>query len=150
MRKRVAMLLALAVLGTGAPLHAQGADDDADAVRAAARGFKDALIAGDAEKALSYLHPAVLIFEGGHGETRDDYAGGHLGADMAFLAAVPPTVVDDDVLVEGDLALYTSESTSEGEFRGREIRSRSAETMVLVRTDEGWWIRHIHWSSGRR
>lgn len=72
-----------------------------------------------------------------------------IAGDIGFLKSVPPVLTSDQVTVYGDMALYTSESTSTGEYRDREINSRGAETLVLLRTEAGWKIRHIHWSSGR-
>jgi hypothetical protein len=40
-----------------------------------------------------------------------------------------------------------AESRTTGQTRGRDIDSRGAETIVLVRESSGWRIRHIHWSS---
>ncbi len=108
-----------------------------------------ALAAGDSLRALTFLHPEVVVYEGGHAESLQQYRSGHLRADIAFLQAVKQETTGDRVVLSGDMALYLSESTSKGTYRGREIDSRGAETMVLVRTPAGWKIRHIHWSSGR-
>lgn len=142
-------ILASVVLMLGLPSSGAAQGDDEASVREAAHGFKAALVAGDGDLALTFLHPDVLIYEGGHGEDYDAYASGHLAGDIGFLSAVPPVLTSDHVTVQGDMALYTSESTSTGTYRDREINSRGAESLVLLRTDSGWKIRHIHWSSGR-
>lgn len=121
---------------------------DAAEVRAVVSAFKSALRGGDGEAALARLHPDVRIFEGGHAETREEYEGGHLGADMRFLQAVESTTTWDRILIDSETALYMSQFTVEGEYRDREIDSRGTETMVLLRTEAGWRILHIHWSSG--
>jgi ketosteroid isomerase-like protein len=117
-------------------------------VRAVAAGFRAALVEGDSATALGYLHPELVVYEGGRRESLGEYRSGHLAGDMAYLAAVPPVLQDDTVVVAGDMALYLGESTSRGTFRGREIDRGTAETLVMVRTPAGWRIRHVHWSSG--
>ncbi|MGH7557653.1 MAG: hypothetical protein ACREMD_07740 [Gemmatimonadota bacterium] len=45
------------------------------------------------------------------------------------------------------VAVIISEYTMTGTFRDRAIDAHGAETIVLESSDEGWKIRHIHWSS---
>lgn len=132
--------------GTAAQPAPRG-DVDAAAVREAVRAFHDALAAGDSAGALARLHPEVRIFEGGHAETLTEYRSGHLAADMAFSAAVGREVLDEWVFGGGDRAVYLSEYRMAGTFRGEKVEAHGTETMVLLRTAEGWRIRHIHWSS---
>ncbi len=122
-------------------------EQEAAAIRGTVEAFKQALRSGNTEAALAQLHPEVRVFEAGHAETRTEYAEGHLAADMAFLQAVESATTEDRVDLGGDMALYESQYTSKGEFRGREIDSHGTETMVLVRSGDGWKILHIHWSS---
>lgn len=113
------------------------------------REFKAALAAGDSVRAIGYLHPDVIVYEGGHAETLIEYRSGHLGADMAFAAATTSETRQERVVLGDGMALYFGEHETTGEFRGRTIDSRGTESIVLVRTPEGWRIRHIHWSSRR-
>jgi len=122
---------------------------DEAAIREAVEGFSRALAAGDSLRALGFLHPEVVVYEGGHAESLQQYRSGHLRADIAFLQAVKQETTRDRVVLSEDMALYLSEYTSRGTYRGREIDSRGTETMVLVPTPQGWKIRHIHWSSSR-
>lgn len=125
-----------------------GADTvDTSTVAATVHAFHDALAAGDSAGALALLHPDVRVFEGGHAETLAEYRSGHLAADMSFSAAVDREVLSESVSAEDERALYLAEYRMAGTFRGREIEAHGAETMVLVRTGDGWRIRHIHWSS---
>lgn len=117
------------------------------AIRAVVQGFRDALAAGDSIAALSYLHPDLIVFEGGVAETLAEYRASHLAADMEYAAAVETTALESGVSVRSDMALWVSKNESKGEFRGQAIDSRGAETMVLLPTDGGWKIVHIHWSS---
>jgi ketosteroid isomerase-like protein len=116
-------------------------------VRDVVHAFKAALHAGDSLAVLDLLHPEVRVYEGGHAETREQYRSGHLRSDIAFLGAVKTETTRDQVIVGSDVALYMSEYTVNGEYRGREIDAHGTETIALVPTDAGWRIRHIHWSS---
>lgn len=139
------LTLLICTSGTG---EAQVADEATRSeVRSAVEAYARALASGDSLAALGLLHPDVVIYEGGHAETREEYRSGHLRSDIAFASAVKRTVTADDVMLIGDAALYTSEYTAAGRFRDRDIDSHGTETMVLVRTTDGWKIRHIHWSS---
>lgn len=116
-------------------------------VRQVVRNFRAALSSGDSTMVVQLLHPEARIYEGGHAETREQYRSGHLRADIAFLKAVESETIWDQVLPTEGLAIYMSERQTTGEYQGREIDSQSTETIALVRTPQGWRIRHIHWSS---
>ncbi len=119
-----------------------------DSVAAAVHAFHDALAAGDSARALALLHSDVQVFESGHAEDLEEYRSGHLGADMEFAASTERELLAEEVSrLDGRLALYLSEYRMTGSFRGREIDGHGTETMLLVRSAEGWRIRHIHWSS---
>ncbi|HUP21209.1 MAG TPA: nuclear transport factor 2 family protein [Gemmatimonadota bacterium] len=142
------LILSLALAAFATPLAAQTAHAGSEEeVRDVVESFHSALESGDSTTALGYLQPDVVIYEGGHAETLAQYRTGHVRGDIAFAAATNREVVEAAVTVWGDQALYTSTSHTTGQYRGREIDSRGTETMLLVRTPEGWRIRHIHWSS---
>ena len=153
--RRAALALALTFAGmpvaaqvrTAAPPDPASPVGAAAEIRAIVTGYASALSSGDSAGALALLHPEATIYEGGHAETYAQYRAGHLPSDIAFASAVKRTTTRDDVLVTGDAALYTSEYASKGRFRNRDIDSHGTETMVLLRTRDGWKIRHIHWSS---
>jgi ketosteroid isomerase-like protein len=152
MRNHAWVLAMLAVAAASPPARAAAQDDAGPSetereVQAVVHGFKAALLAGDSLAVLDLLHPEVRVFEGGHAETRDQYRSGHLRSDIAFLGAVTTDTMWDQVVVGSDVALYLSEYTVKGEYRGREIDAHGTETIALVPTQEGWRIRHIHWSS---
>ena len=144
----------LTIFAIGLTLSVPAAGQDtADAtgieqeVHEVVKAFKDALRTGDGEAVLQVLHTDVRIYEGGHAETREQYGSGHLDVDIEFLQAVETTTSWERVIPGRDMALYMSEGTASGDFRGRPIDTRNTETLVLVLTDAGWRIRHIHWSS---
>jgi ketosteroid isomerase-like protein len=120
---------------------------DEDAIRAVVEGFHGALSTGDSTRAIGYLHPDLVVYEGGHAETLDEYRSGHLAGDIAFSGAVEFTTTRDAVISGRDNSLYLREYSITGTYRDRAIDARGVETIALARTGEGWKIRHIHWSS---
>lgn len=141
---------AIALLAAGVPpdLRGQEPEDlDETQVREVVQGFKSALAAGDSTAALGYLHRDLVVYEAGHAESLAEYRAGHLATDMEFAAAVTTTPVQQGVIVRDDMALWVSEGESKGTFRGRAIDSHGTETIVLVATEAGWKILHVHWSS---
>lgn len=151
----VVLTVALALLTTPAALAAQGGATPPSAtatspeaeVREVVEAFGRALAAADSIAALGHLHPDVVVYEGGHAETLEEYRSHHLGHDIAFLQATEQATTREQVTVSGDVALSLRESATRGRYRDREVNALGTETLVLVRTPEGWKIRHIHWSS---
>ena len=68
-------------------------------------------------------------------------------ADMAFLKAVESTLLEHQVFTQGDIAFSIARSSTEGSYKGKEIKSIGMETITLKNTDNGWKITHIHWSN---
>jgi ketosteroid isomerase-like protein len=150
------VVVALLALTPPLPAAAQGATgsgtaaaqtSDSAAIAEVVGGFHDALAGGDRARALELLAPEARILEGGGIETVEEYAAGHLPADMAFAAAVPRERGPLQVVIHGDMAWAMSTSVARGTYRDREIDSRGAELVVLSRHEEGWRIEAIHWSS---
>ena len=110
-----------------------------------------AALQGDRREAvLALMTTDVTVYESGEAEnSRDEYAGQHLDADMSFARATTTTIEDRRVVEMGDAALVLSRTATAGAFEGKPISSRGVETMVLQRVDGGWRIMHIHWSSRR-
>ena len=149
MRRRLAPAIAALFL-IAVPAFAQEPDAEAEespAIRSVVQGFKAALAAGDSTAALGYLHADLVVYEGGHAETLAEYRAGHLAADMEFAAAVETEAVTQGLVVRPGMALWVSEMETKGEFRGRAIDSQGTETIVLLPTDAGWKILHVHWST---
>ncbi len=127
-----------------AEMHPEMLDDALEAVRA----FHRALATGDTAAAVSWLHPEVRVHEAGGTETLDEYRAHHLGADARFSAAVTRTIEEEAIEALGGRAvLYRATTRTVGRIGEREIDARGAETIVLVRTAEGWRLRDVHWSS---
>ncbi|MFN4287372.1 MAG: nuclear transport factor 2 family protein [Brevundimonas sp.] len=154
--KRLLFAAILAVAAPGAMAHdgaraAANTQGDGEAARpavAAVEAFHAALGSGDAEAALALLAPDVMVLEeGGAERSREEYAGHHLPADMAFAAATETVTTHRAAWIEGDLAWVLTEGRVTRRFSDRPVDRLTAETMILQRHADGWRIRHIHWSS---
>lgn len=127
------------------------AEDEPSSPQDTVAAFHAALSRGDRDAALAVLDPKVLIFESGGAElSRDEYASHHLGGDIEFSAATSSTIVDQRSGSSDDTAWVLTRSETSGIFRDKTINSRGVETMLLRRTEHGWRIVHIHWSSRSR
>ena len=137
-----------------ASLQAQAAapaPSDSSAVAAVVTAFHAAMERGDSLAAMAMLAPDVEVLETGGIEDRAEFRAHHLAADIEFARAVKQVRTPLKVKVQGDVAWTSGTSTSAGTFRGREINSSGAESMVLARGADGrWMIRSIHWSSRSR
>ncbi len=130
------------------PASAQSTNEAASSAIAIVDAFHAALRSGAADAVLAFLAEDVMVLEeGGAERSREEYAGHHLPADMAFAAATTAEVTRRAAWVEGDVAWVLSEGRTTGTFNDRPINSLTAETMILHRSADGWRIRHIHWSS---
>ena len=150
---RTATILAIgacAIAGIPKASQAQATTTDSIAVSEALRHFHDALTRGDSAAALALLADDAVVLEAGSIESRTEYRGHHLPADIRFVAAVPAKAGPLQVVLAGDVAWVISTSEVAGTFEGRAINSIGAELAVLTRTAKGWQIRAIHWSSRRR
>jgi hypothetical protein len=112
-----------------------------------ADAFHAALQKGDRGAALAALDDSVQIYEQGWVEnSKAEYADHHLGADMKFAAATTSRQTARNGSLVGDLAFVTTESAN-GTFEAKPVDTINLETMVLRRSEKGWRIVHIHWSS---
>lgn len=147
------LLFTLAASGALAAQEAASAaavSRDSAAVAGVVLAYHRALSTGDSTAALALLSDDAVILETGGVETRQEYRAHHLPADIQFAQAVPSQSTGVRVKVMGDAAWAWSTSTTQGEFRGRQVNSAGAELMVLARSAGGWKISAIHWSSRTR
>jgi ketosteroid isomerase-like protein len=134
------------LLITGSEILA--AEPEAGSPSATVEAFHEALAAEDKGTALGLLAPTVIIYEsGGAEQSRDEYASHHLGADCEFSKATTRKIVDQQIDRASDLALVLTRTETNGRFRGKELDLAGTETMLLRKTEDGWRIVHIHWSS---
>jgi ketosteroid isomerase-like protein len=153
----LAAVLALLALPLSAQTtaHAHGAPGtthqaDSAAVAAAVERYHQALASADSAGALALLTADAVILESGGVESRAEYRSHHLQSDIEFARAIGGTRGPVRVRVQGDVAWAISTSTTQGEFRGRQINAAGAELMVFTRTLQGWRIAAIQWSSRNR
>jgi len=123
---------------------------DSTAVVSVARRFREILATGDTTGINALLAPDLRVLEGGTVENRQEYFSHHLSADIEFAKAVKQEQTPLSHSCDGNVAWLISTSTSTGKFKGRDINSAGAELLILSRTEKGWQIRAIHWSSARR
>jgi len=131
------------------PAMMLSAEDEPGSPRDTVAAYHAALSSADRDAALAVLDPEVLIFESGGAElSRDEYAAHHLGGDMEFSAATARTIVDQRSGRSDEVAWVLTRPHRS--FHGKAIDVRGVETMLLRRTEHGWRIVHIHWSSRSR
>lgn len=132
----------------GMPVYVQNiAPAAADAVKVV-DAFSAAIKAVKLDEAEKLLDPQVLILESGSSErSRDEYMQSHAIADAAFLQNAKQQLRYRQAQVEGNVAWVATESTLDAVQNGKPIMLLSTETMILKKTDAGWKIVHIHWSS---
>lgn len=109
--------------------------------------FHHALREGNRDAALALLHEDATILEGGNLQTRDDYASGHLGSDMAFLEQVDTETLSRDVSAGDRQATVSTRTRMTGEYQGNPVDTVTLETAALVATGSGWRISSLVWSS---
>ena len=110
--------------------------------------YHAAVASGDMAKALSLLSPAVQIFESGYVEqSKDEYAGHHLPADVAFAKTTSRKVVKGTERIGGNLGVVIQQTDTQGTHQGKPVHLVGTETAVLDKQGDGWVITHFHWSS---
>lgn len=122
--------------------------DGAATPEAALKAFHHALAEGRGDDALGYLHPRAVITEGGRVETVEHYAGGHMAGDMEFLGQISIEPVSSEMLAKSETqATISNQRRLHGQIKDQAIDLLSSETATLVKTDNGWRILHLAWSS---
>ena len=110
--------------------------------------YHAAVASGDMAKALSLLSPTVQIFESGYVEqSKDEYAGHHLPADVAFAKTTSRKVVKGTERIGGNLGVVIQQTDTQGTHQGKPVHLVGTETAVLEKQGDGWVITHFHWSS---
>jgi mono/diheme cytochrome c family protein len=112
-----------------------------------ALAFHSALQKGDRDAVLSLLSAGVTVSEAGHTQTRDEYASGHLGEDIAFLKAAQVKPISLASMPMGETAMVGSESEIRTAAKGAVSRSR--EMLTLKHENGVWKIISIQWQSVR-
>ena len=152
MRNRFAML----TLGFSWVLLASSqatlAQEEGSAIKSWLSGYDAAFVAKDLDKLATFYHPEVTIYEGG-GINRGwaDYRDHHLGPELEEFEDLQFSHSNTVVRMLGDDAAYAvSEYSLKAKMGERQVDSGGLETLVLVKDNGAWKIRHSHTSSRRR
>lgn len=137
------------VAGTGAsqPVESTHAHAKPATPEAVLDAFHHALEEGNGQAALQWLADDVVILEGGVAQSKEEYAGHHLGSDMAFLAAMQFERLSRETRKADGVVTVITRTQLKGTFKDRDIDIVSSETAILKQTDAGWRIQHLHWSN---
>jgi mono/diheme cytochrome c family protein/ketosteroid isomerase-like protein len=117
------------------------------AAEAVAEAFHSALKRGDRTTVLALLAPEARISEGGETQSRAEYAAGHLGADIAFLGDAQVRPLSLASMPMGDAAMVSSTSVIQATHDGKALSLLSSEMLDLKKTDAGWRITRVEWTS---
>jgi|AntRauTorcE11897_2_1112592.scaffolds.fasta_scaffold07706_4 ketosteroid isomerase-like protein len=129
--------------GADKKMHAAGDEEVVQVLE----DFRMAIINNDQEKASELLAEDARILESGGIETKEEYLSHHFHSDGKFLSAMEREVKSQKVKSNENTAWVSTVSHMSGSYNDREISVNSAELAVLVKTDEGWKISSVHWSS---
>lgn len=149
MKNRLALLFAISMCVVAS---SWAADDVAD-IKQLLTSYDEAFNAKSMDRLAAFYHPDVTIFEGG-GVNRGwaDYRDHHLGPEMAEFQKVlfaHTNVVVAALGADRKTAYVTSEYSLKAQIKEREIDASGLETLILLKEDGRWRIRHSH-TSGRR
>lgn len=123
---------------------------DAGSVEAWLKGYDAAFMAKDLAKLATFYHPDVTIYEGtGINNGWADYRDRHLGPELKAFENLQfgHTETKVTLMPGGESAYATSRYTIKAKMGERELDSEGLETLVVVKTPDGWKIRHSHTSS---
>ena len=147
--RRIAIAL---LVGLAIPAMALSqATNDAASIEAWLKGYDAAFLSKDLNRIAAFYHPDVTIYEGaginnGWADYRDRHLGPELKAFENLEFAHSGTKVT--VLPGGESAYAISRYTIKAKMGDRMLDNEGLETLLLIRTPEGWKIRHSH-TSGR-
>lgn len=150
------LILLFVISGTVFAQHEHHDDKDADEKMRAVgdeevvqvlENFRMAIMNNEQEKASELLAEDARILESGGIETKEEYLSHHFHSDGKFLSAMEREVKSQKVKANENIAWVSTVSHMKGSYNDRDISVNSAELAVLVKTDEGWKISSVHWSS---
>jgi uncharacterized protein YcnI len=136
-----------------AEASAQAGGSDAAAIEAWLKGYDAAFVAKDLAKLATFYHPDVTIYEGaGINNGWVDYRDRHLGLELKAFENLEFSHSETKVtLMPGGASAYaTSRYSIKAKMGERQLDSEGLETLMLVKTPDGWKIRHSHTSSRAR
>ena len=132
---------------------AQAVPSDAAGIAAWLKGYDAAFLTKDVAKLAPFYHPDVTIYEGtGINNGWADYRDRHLGPELKAFENLEFGHTDTVITLMpgGESAYATSRYSIKAKMGERLLDSEGLETLMLVKTPEGWKIRHAHTSSRAR
>lgn len=129
----------------------QAASTDAASVETWLKGYDAAFMAKDLNRLAAFYHPDVTIYEGaGINNGWADYRDRHLGPELKMFENLEFAHSGTKVtmLPGGESAYAVSRYTIKAKMGERMLDNEGLETLLLIKTAEGWKIRHSH-TSGR-
>ena len=130
---------------------AQAVNADGAAIEAFLKGYDAAFLSKDLNKIAAFYHPDVTIYEGtGINNGWADYRDRHLGPELKSFENLEfaHTGTKVTLLAGGESAYATSRYTIKAKMGDRMLDNEGLETLLLLKTTDGWKIRHSH-TSGR-
>lgn len=117
---------------------------------AALQAFSDALEVGNSDLAIARLAPGLKVVEDGVEESRAEYVGGHLAADMAYQKSVKTVLLERSVENESPVqARIVSKLRIVSNRSDKMIDTLVDETAVLTKLPDGWKIVVLKWGSAK-
>ena len=146
---RILSVLFGLLLAVAAP-HAQSREEST--ITAWISAFDEAFVSKDLARLAVFYHPDVTIFEGGGtNEGWADYRDHHIGPELQGFADLRFSHSNVRVRMLGaDTAYVTSEYALKARVKDRDVDTGGLETLVLLKSDGRWRIRHSHTSARRR
>ena len=130
---------------------AQASMSDAASVEEWLKGYDAAFLSKDLTRIAAFYHPEVTIYEGaGINNGWVDYRDRHLGPELKSFENLEfaHTGTKVTLLAGGQSAYATSRYTIKAKMGDRMLDNEGLETLLLLKTADGWKIRHSH-TSGR-
>ena len=125
--------------------------NDAAAIEAWLKGYDAAFLSKDLNRIAAFYHPDVTIYEGGGiNNGWADYRDRHLGPELKAFENLEfaHSGMKVTVLPGGESAYAISRYTIKAKMGERMLDNEGLETLLLIKTSDGWKIRHSH-TSGR-
>jgi hypothetical protein len=129
--------------GAHEKMHAAGSEEVVQVLE----DFRKAIIDNKQVKASNLLTKDARILESGGIETKEEYLSHHFHSDGKFLSAMEQEVQSQKVKLTENTAWVSTLSRMRGDYNDKEISIDSVELAVLVKTEDGWKISSLHWSS---
>ncbi|OYY75601.1 MAG: hypothetical protein B7Y43_18840 [Sphingomonas sp. 28-62-20] len=117
---------------------------------AALQAFSDALEVGNSDLAIACLAPGLKVVEDGAEESRAEYVGGHLAADIAYQKSVKTVLLERSVINESPAQTrIVSKLRMVSNRSDKMIDTLVDETAVLQKLPGGWKIVLLKWDSAK-